>query len=160
MVVWNGNEYDSFLDIFNVSKEKFHMVIRKFKKKTNAVLNVIIDENGRIIHSETDIPFNYDDKKYLGIYSELMSINEENVELQDMNHEIEINHYYEKGNLILHNFICLIEQLKDEQSIFSILPHLLDLSCLLPDSKRIEQKILKCFLEDKSKPHKECILIQ
>ena len=64
MVVWNGNEYDSFLDIFNVSKEKFHMVIKKFKKKTNAVLNVIIDEEGRIIHSDSDIPFNCEDKKY------------------------------------------------------------------------------------------------
>jgi hypothetical protein len=157
MVVWNGNHYESFLEIF---EERFNMVIKNYKKKTNAVLTAIIDEEGRIIHSDTDISIESENKKYLGIYSELIILNEDNVELQDINSELEINSYYEKWKLLIHNFICLIEQLSHDKSINTILPKLLDLSCILPDSKRREQKILKCFLENKSYPHKECLLIQ
>ena len=160
LVVWNEQHYDSFLDIFNVEEDKFHMVIKKFKKKTNAVLNVIIDENGNLIYSDADISIDSEHKKYLGLYSEIMLLNENNIELQDLNNELEINSYYEKGSLILHNFICLFEQLKAEHSIFSMLPQLLDLCCILPDSKRMNKNILKCFLEDESHPHKDCLLLQ
>ncbi len=160
MLVENDNQIEEFINPFNYEKDKFHIVIKKYQKKTNAILNIIIDENGKVIHSEEDISLDSLDKKYLGIYTELMSIHEENVELQDIKSDLEINSYYEKGNLLLYDFIYLIEQLTGEQSIYSILPHILDLSCILPDSNRKSKKILKCFLEDKSKPHKLCLLIQ
>jgi len=151
---------ESFLEPFNYKKDKFHVVIKKFKKKTNAVLNIIIDEEGYIIHSDGDISLDSIDKKYLGIYTEIITTFEENVELQDLQSNLEVNSYYEKGKFFLHNFICLAEQLSEEKSIHGILPYLLDLSCILPDFKRKDANILKCFLSNKTHPHKECLLIQ
>ena len=160
MMIENDNKIEEFIEPFNYRKDKFHIVIKKYKKKTNAMLNVIINENGSVIHTESDISLESLDKRYLGIYTELMSIYEENVELQDIKSDLEINSYYEKCSLILHDFICLIEKLTGEQSIYSILPYILDLSCVLPDSNRKSEKVLKCFLEDESSPHKLCLLIQ
>ena len=124
------------------------------------MLNVIIDEDGKIIKSERDSSLDSIDKKHLGIYTEIITIYEKNVELQDIKNELEINSYYEKGKFLLHNFIFMVEQLKCDLSLTSLLPSLIDLSFILPYSNKEDKEILKCFLEDKSQPYEKCFLIQ